>query len=45
MKMAQLARDTVVPPSQPWDLAPGTRIKFIDLATDAVALLSITGLS
>jgi hypothetical protein len=44
-KMAQTAREVVVPPNPPWDLAPGTRINIIELATEAAALLSIPGLS
>jgi hypothetical protein len=44
-KMAQTARDVVVPPKEPWDLSPGTRFNIIELATEAAALLSIPGLS
>ena len=44
-KMAQTARDVVVPPNPPWDLAPATQTNIIELATEAAALLSIPGLS
>ena len=43
--MAQTAGDVVVPPNQPWDLAPATRINIIEPATEAAAILSIAGLS
>jgi hypothetical protein len=44
-KMARSAGDFVPAPNAPWLLAPATRGNIIDMATEAAALLSQTGLT